>query len=82
MLGLVSLPVVLSGQELLVSDAAFHHIGEMLLGIDWLEEQQSIWNMRRGELHMHVSVFPLKTSKTGLGSSGSGAWGCPVTSAQ
>ena len=64
-LGLVSLPVVLREQELLVSGVASDHIGELLLGIDWLEEQQAIWDMRRGELYMHGSLFPLKAKQDG-----------------
>ena len=49
-LGLVNLPVVLRKKELLVRGVASDHIGEMLLGIDWLHEQQAIWDMRKGEL--------------------------------
>ena len=59
LLGLVSLPMMLQGKEFLINDVAFVHIGEMLLGIDWLEEQLAIWDMCRGELYMQVSVFPL-----------------------
>ena len=32
----------------------------MLLGIDWLEGQGAVWDLRRGEIHMQGSVFPLK----------------------
>ena len=42
-LGLVSLPVMLRAKELLlIRGVASEHIGEMLLGIDWLEKQQAI----------------------------------------
>ena len=39
----------------------------MLLGIDWLEEQHAIWDMRSGELYMHGSVFPSKPNEMGVG---------------
>lgn len=45
--------------EFLSSGVASDDIGAMLLGIDWHEEQLAIWDMRRGELYMHGSVFSL-----------------------
>ena len=42
-LGLVDLPVLLRWKELRVSGVASDHVGELLLGIDWLEEQQEIF---------------------------------------
>ena len=65
MLGLVDLPASLEGKELWVSGVASDHVGELLLGIDWLEEQQEVWDMRRGELYMYGSVFPLKAKQDG-----------------
>ena len=62
----MSLPVVLRQQELLASD----HIGEVLLGIDWLEEQQAIWDMLRGNCTCTVRCSLLKPSKTGVGFAG------------
>ena len=51
---------------MLVSGVASDHIGEfLLLGIDWLEEKQAIWDMRRGKLYMHGSVFPFKAKQDG-----------------
>ena len=38
-LGLVQLPVLLKGQEILMNG---DHVAEMLLGIDWLEAQAAI----------------------------------------
>ena len=57
--------MVLRGRELLINGVASDHNGQILLGIDWLEQQQAIWDMRSGELYMHGSLFPLKLSETG-----------------
>ena len=61
----MDLPVLLRGKELRVSGVAYDHVGELLRGIDWLEEQQAIWDMRREELYMYGSVFPLKAKRDG-----------------
>ena len=37
----------------------------MLLGIDWLEGQGHVWDLRRGEIHTQGSVFPLKAQANG-----------------
>ena len=70
-LGLVNLPVLLKGRELVIRGVASDHNDEMLLGIEWLEKQRAIWDMRSGELYMHGSVFPLKAKRDG-------GWVCRV----
>ena len=64
-LGLVKLTVVLEGREMTIRGVASDHIGEMLLGIDWFEQQEAVWDMCRGELNMHGTVYPLKTKTSG-----------------
>ena len=64
-LGLVSLPVVLRGRQLLICGVASDHVGEMLLDSEWLEEEHAIWDMRSGELYMHGVMFPLKAKRDG-----------------
>ena len=59
-LGLVQLPVLLKGQKIFVEGVASDNVAQMLLGIDWLEEQTAIWDMKRGELFTHGRVFALK----------------------
>ena len=41
-LGLVRLPVLLKGQEVLTEGVASDHVAEMLLGIYWLEEDAAV----------------------------------------
>ena len=48
-----------------IRGVASDHIGEMLLGIDWLEQQEAVWDMCRGELYMHGTVYPLKAKTCG-----------------
>ena len=55
----------LRGRQLLICGVVSDHVGEMLLGIDRLEEQHTIWDMRSGELYMHGSVFSLKAKRDG-----------------
>ena len=46
-LGEVVLPVWIENREVLVRGIASDHVAEMLLGIDWLETQGAVWNLRR-----------------------------------
>ena len=62
-LGLVSLHVPLMGRQLPICGVASNHVGEMLLCIDWLEEQHAIWDTRSGVWYMHGSTFPLKDKR-------------------
>ena len=59
-LGEVELPVRIENRDVLVRGIASDHVAEMLLVIDWLEGQGAVWDLRRDEIHMQGSVFPLK----------------------
>ena len=59
-LGEVELPVRIGNRDVLVRGIASDDVAEMLLGIDWLERKSAVWDLRRGEIHMQGSVFPLK----------------------
>ena len=64
-LWLVELTLVVEGRKMTIRGVASDHIGEMLLGIDWLKQQEAVWDMCRGELNMHGTVYPLKTKTSG-----------------
>ena len=64
-LGEVELPVRIGNRDDLVRWITSDHVAEMLLGIDWLEGQGAAWDLRRGEIHMQGSVFPLKARTNG-----------------
>ena len=64
-LWLVQLPVLLQGREILVEGVASIHMAKILLGIDLLEVQEAIWDMRGGQLSMHGCVFLLKSKVDG-----------------
>ena len=64
-LGEVELPVRIGNRDVLVRGIASDHVAEMLLGIDWLEGQGAVCDLRRGEIHMQGSVFPLKARANG-----------------
>ena len=64
-LGEVELPVWIGNREVLVLGIASDHVAEMLLGIDWLETQGAIWDLRRGEIYVHSGVYPLKARTNG-----------------
>ena len=64
-LGEVKLPVWIRNREVLVRSIASDHVAEMLLGIDWLETQGAVWDLRRGEIFMHGEVYLLKARTSG-----------------
>ena len=59
------LPVWIGNREVLVRGIASDYVAEMLLGIDWLETQGAVWDLRRGEIYMHSEVYPLKARTNG-----------------
>ena len=65
MLGEVELPVWIGNREVLVRGISSDHVAEMLLGIDCLETQGAVWDLRRGEIYMHDGVYPLKARTNG-----------------
>ena len=64
-LGLVELTVVLERREMTICGVASDHIGELLLGIGWLEQQEAVRDMCKDELYMHGTVYPLKAKTSG-----------------
>ena len=71
-LGEVELPVVLKGREVIIRRVASNHVAEMLLGIDWLETNGAVWDLRRRELYMHGLVNFLKPMTKTVGPPGCG----------
>ena len=57
--------MILKDTEVIIRGAAFDHVAEMLLGIDWLKTNGVVWNLRRGELYMHGLVHVLKPKTNG-----------------
>ena len=55
----------IGNRDVLVREIASDNVAEMLLGIDWLEGQGAVWDLRRGDIHMQGSVFPLKARTNG-----------------
>ena len=64
-LGEVDLPVVLKDREVIIRGVASDHVAEMLLGIDWLETNGAVRDLRRGELYIHGLVHVLKPKTNG-----------------
>ena len=64
-LGLVRLPVSLKGRAMIMEGVASDRIAEVFLGIDWLEVQAAVWDMRQGQLFMHGRVFSLRPKLDG-----------------
>ena len=56
----MNLPVILKGREIVLHGVVSYHVAELLLGIDWLETNGAVWDMRRGELYMKGLVYTLK----------------------
>ena len=64
-LGEVDLPVTLKGKEMFIRGVASDHVAELLLGIDWLETNGAVWDLRRGELYMQGLIHALKPKTNG-----------------
>ena len=48
-----------------IRGVASDHVAELLLGIDWLETNGAVWDLRRGELYMQGLVHALKPKTNG-----------------
>ena len=61
----MDLPVTLKGKEMFIRGVSSDHVAELLLGIDWLETNGAVLDLRRGELYMQGLVHALKPKTNG-----------------
>jgi len=57
--GRTTIPGLIDQKPITISGLVSDHIDDLMLGIDWLQENHITWNLHRGEVILDGEAFKL-----------------------